>query len=95
VTWTTQANHGALAIELSRAFETDASGLHLCISGTAISQSYDRQCTPVRQQHSGLEPGDEILAVDEVSGLPLWKVSEALRKAELPSTHGPEEGKLF
>jgi len=30
---------------------------------------------------AGLEAGDEILSIDSVRGAPLWKVSEALRKA--------------
>jgi S1-C subfamily serine protease len=30
---------------------------------------------------AGLEPGDEILSVDRASGAPLWKMSDALRKA--------------
>ena len=67
---------------LSAPFETDASGLHLVSPGPQYQiVTIDSVLPGSPAAQAGLEPGDEILAVDEVSGLPLWKVSEALRKA--------------
>jgi membrane-associated protease RseP (regulator of RpoE activity) len=67
---------------LSEPFETDASGLHLVSPGPQYQiVTIDSVLPGSPAAQAGLEPGDEILAVDEVSGLPLRKVSEALRKA--------------
>jgi membrane-associated protease RseP (regulator of RpoE activity) len=64
-------------------FETDASGLHLVSPGPQYQMvEIDSALPGSPAAQAGLKPGDEILAIDEVSGLPLWKVREALRKAE-------------
>jgi hypothetical protein len=63
-------------------FEADASGLHLESPGPQYQMvEIDSVLPGSPAAHAGLEPGDEILAVDGASGLPLWKVSEAFRKA--------------
>ena len=68
--------------KLEDPFETDASGLHLVSPGPQYQAVMIDSVLPGSPAAlAGLEPGDEILTVDESSGLPLWKVSDALRKA--------------
>jgi PDZ domain/Aspartyl protease len=63
-------------------FETDASGLHLVSPGPQYQTvAIDSVLPGSPAAQAGLEPGDEILAVDKAYSLPLWKVADILRKA--------------
>ena len=63
-------------------FETDASGLHLVAPGPQYQEVVvDSVLSGSPAAKAGLEPSDEILAINDIRGLPLWKVSEALCKA--------------
>lgn len=67
---------------LKETFETDASGLHLTAPGPEYrTVRIDSVLPGSPAALVGLQPGDEILAVDGNNGLPLWKVAEAFRKA--------------
>ena len=67
---------------LDELFGTDASGLHLVSPGPQYRIVLIDSVLPGSPAaKTGLEVGDEILAVDEVSSLPLWKISEAFHKA--------------
>jgi hypothetical protein len=63
-------------------FATDCSGLHLKSSGPGYKKILIESVLPGSPgAMSGLEPNDEIIAVNGVAGLPLWRVSRALRQA--------------
>jgi hypothetical protein len=67
---------------LEAPFETDASGIHLLSPGPQYQGVVIDSVLPNSPAAlAGLEAGDEILSIDSVRGAPLWKVSEALRKA--------------
>lgn len=67
---------------LEAPFETDASGTHLLSPGPKYQAVVIDSVLPNSPAAlAGLEAGDEILSVDGVSGAPLWKFSDALRKA--------------
>jgi hypothetical protein len=67
---------------LKEPFETDASGLHLTSTGPEYQAVLlDSVLAHSPAARAGLMAGDEILAVNDVAGLPVWKVAEALRKA--------------
>jgi predicted aspartyl protease len=67
---------------LERPFETDASGAHLTAKAPDYRTiSIDSVLPGSPAAKAGLTPGDEIRSVNGVTGLPLWKVVEAFRKA--------------
>ncbi len=67
---------------LEAPFETDASGTHLLSPGPKYQAVVIDSVLPNSPAAlAGLEAGDEILSVDGVGDVPLWKVSDALRKA--------------
>jgi hypothetical protein len=69
-------------ITLENPFETDASGLHLVSPGPQYQAVIVDSVLPGSPGAlASLEPGDQISTVNGISGLPLWKVSDALRKA--------------
>jgi len=84
VTW--DYTHSIMFLQPNRAlqapFETDASGMHLVSTGPTYQAVVIDTVLPGSPAASaGLEAGDEILSVDKARGAPLWKVSDALRKA--------------
>lgn len=84
VTWDYTGKHMFLLPNqmFGKPFDTDASGLHLVSPGPQYQQVLIGNVLPHSPAaKAGLEKGDEILSVDGVSGLPLWKVSDIFRKA--------------
>jgi hypothetical protein len=84
VTW--DYTHSLMYLLPNRAlqapFETDASGIHLVSPGPKYQAVMVDSVLPDSPAAlAGLEPGDEIVSVDKARGAPLWKVSDALRKA--------------
>jgi membrane-associated protease RseP (regulator of RpoE activity) len=68
---------------LGTPFDTDASGLHLISPGPEYQRVIIDNVLPGSPAAiAGLELDDEILAVNAIGRLPLWKVSRVLRQAD-------------
>lgn len=83
VTWDYARKHMFLVPgnTINDPFETDCSGVHLIAHGgdyKTITMDVVLPGSPAAM--AGLRPGDQIVAIDGVHELPLWKISEALRK---------------
>jgi hypothetical protein len=67
---------------LTDEFDTDASGVHLTAAAPDYQlTSIDSVLPSSPAALAGLETGDQVVAVNGLSGLPLGKIAEALRRA--------------
>jgi hypothetical protein len=68
---------------LGTSFDTDCSGLHLVSPGPQYQRVFIDSVLPGSPAAMfGLKANDEIVTVNGVGGLPLWRVSRALRQAD-------------